>query len=97
MSTPATPIHQLSVIELAAAIQNGTLKAVDVTEHYLARIAEQQPTLNAFRAVFEDSARKPCRRRGCRRSHRSAGRCAHCHQRLHVLCRTSEQQRQQDA
>jgi aspartyl-tRNA(Asn)/glutamyl-tRNA(Gln) amidotransferase subunit A len=50
----AVPPHAHSVTALADAIRGGTLRARDVLDHHLARIAELNPPLGAI--VFEDAA-----------------------------------------
>jgi amidase len=53
-----TDIHDLTVLELAAAIRAGELSPVDVTEHYLRRIDEGGPRVGAFYTVTHDLARE---------------------------------------
>jgi len=54
-------IHELTLIELAAAIRNGELSPVDVTDHYLLRIAERNESVGAFFTIAADSARQQAR------------------------------------
>lgn len=49
-------ITALSLVEVAAAIRNGELTAVEATEACLARIGAEQPRLNAFIAVQAEEA-----------------------------------------
>jgi amidase len=51
------PIHALTATELAAAIRRGDLTSTAVCEHYLARIAGLNPTINAYTRVLADEAR----------------------------------------
>ncbi len=50
----ATP---MSLVECVAALADGKVTSGELVERTLARIHATQPTLNAFRVVFEDSAR----------------------------------------
>ncbi|MBV9854725.1 MAG: amidase [Streptosporangiaceae bacterium] len=54
-------IHELTMIELATAIRKGELSPVDVTEHYLARMAERNESVGAFFTIAADSAREQAR------------------------------------
>jgi amidase len=47
----------MSVTECVAALERGEVTSVELVERTLERIAETQPTLNAFRVVFAESAR----------------------------------------
>lgn len=53
MTDPTT----LTLAGLAAAYRTGVLDPTTATEAYLARIAEKNPALNAYIAVYEDEAR----------------------------------------
>jgi aspartyl-tRNA(Asn)/glutamyl-tRNA(Gln) amidotransferase subunit A len=46
-----------SAVEIAAGVRAGTLKAVDVVEEYLGRIADRESEIHAFNLVTADSAR----------------------------------------
>ncbi|MBV9381017.1 MAG: amidase, partial [Streptosporangiaceae bacterium] len=48
-------------MELATAIRKGELSPVDVTEHYLARMAERNESVGAFFTIAADSAREQAR------------------------------------
>ena len=54
-------IHELTMIELATAIRNGELSPVDVTGHYLHRIAERNESVGAFFTIADDSALEQAR------------------------------------
>ena len=51
-----TQIHELTVVELAAAIRAGELSPVAVTDHYLRRIAELNDQVGAFYTVSAELA-----------------------------------------
>jgi len=51
-----TKIHELTVIELAAAIRSGELSPVAVTDHYLRRTAELNDQVGAFYTVTAELA-----------------------------------------
>src|ERR1700729_556449 len=51
-----TQIHELTVVELAAAIRAGELSPVAVTDHYLRRIAELNDQVGAFYTVTAELA-----------------------------------------
>jgi len=51
-----TQIHELTAIELAAAIRDGELSPVAVTEHYLRRTAELNEKVGAFYTVTAELA-----------------------------------------
>src|SRR4029077_20127151 len=57
MSAPASAALSMSLLECVAALAEGSVSSTELVERSLARIEETQPTLNAFRVVFEDSAR----------------------------------------
>ncbi len=48
------PIHQRSISSIGAAYAAGSLTAQKVTDHYLARIAKYNPTLNCYLHVDAD-------------------------------------------
>ncbi|HEY7951723.1 MAG TPA: amidase [Solirubrobacteraceae bacterium] len=47
----------MSLVDCVAALADGRVSSRELVERTLARIRDTQPTLNAFRVVFEDSAR----------------------------------------
>jgi amidase len=49
-------IHELTVLELAAAIRSGELSPVTVTDHYLRRIHERNEQTGAFFTITDDLA-----------------------------------------
>jgi len=51
-----TQIHELTVIELAAAIRARDLSPVAVTDHYLRRTAELNEQVGAFYTVTAELA-----------------------------------------
>jgi amidase len=53
-----TQIHDLSVAELAAAIREGELSPVEITDHYLERIDRLGDQVGAFYTVTHDRARQ---------------------------------------
>jgi len=53
-----TQIHDLSVTELAAAIRDGELSPVEITDHYLERIDRLGDQVGAFYTVTHDRARQ---------------------------------------
>jgi amidase len=53
-----TEIHELTVLELAAAIRQRELSPVDVTEHYLGRIERLNADVGAFFTVTSELARE---------------------------------------
>ncbi len=52
------PIHQRSISSIGTAYAAGSLTAQQVTDHYLARIAKYNPTLNCYLHVDIDRARQ---------------------------------------
>lgn len=52
----STPLHYLTITELAGRIEAGTLSPVTLTEAYLERIAALEPKLHAFIRVLSESA-----------------------------------------
>lgn len=54
--TRGHPLHDRSLAEVADAIRAGTLSAVEVMRHTLARIATLEPRLHAFAEVRPDAA-----------------------------------------
>ena len=55
-NTPTT------AFEIAAAVRAGSVKAIDVLEAHLARIAERESDIHAFNLVTADAARESARR-----------------------------------
>jgi amidase len=53
-----TEIHEMSVTEQAAAIREGELSPVEITDHYLARIDRLGEQVGAFYTVTHDRARQ---------------------------------------
>jgi amidase len=53
-----THIHEMTVTELAAAIRDGQLSPVEITDHYLDRIDRHSETVGAFYTVTHDLARQ---------------------------------------
>lgn len=47
----------MTIKEIIASIQNGEKTALEITNHYLNRIEEHNPKINAFIEVFADEAR----------------------------------------
>jgi amidase len=56
--TRVTQIHELTVTELSAAIRDGELSPVEITEHYLDRIDRHGEAVGAFYTVTHDLARE---------------------------------------
>ena len=50
--------HELSIVEAAAALRDGTLTAAALTESVLSRVTETEPLLNAYITVTADLARE---------------------------------------
>ena len=50
------PLHQQSICELAAGLRNGEFSSADLTQHFLARIGQLEPSLNAYRLVCSEQA-----------------------------------------
>jgi amidase len=53
-----TQIHDMTVVELAAAIREGQLSPVEITDHYLDRIDRHGDEVGAFYTVTHDLARQ---------------------------------------
>ena len=53
-----TQIHDLTVTEHAAAIRDGELSPVEITDHYLDRIDRLDEQVGAFYTVTHDLARQ---------------------------------------
>jgi amidase len=53
-----TQIHDMTVVELAAAIREGQLSPVEITDHYLERIDRLGDQVGAFYTVTHDRARQ---------------------------------------
>ncbi|MEE4545646.1 amidase [Streptomyces sp. V4-01] len=51
-------LHDLTAVEQAAAVRDGSLSPVELTDHYLARIERHGATLGAFMTVTAEIARK---------------------------------------
>jgi amidase len=51
-------LHDLTAVEQAAAVRDGSVSPVDLTEHYLERIDRLDATLGAFITVTPEIARK---------------------------------------
>ena len=49
-------IHDLTVLELAAAIRNREISPVEVTEHYLRRVHEHNETVGAYYTIADELA-----------------------------------------
>ncbi|MCU1361014.1 MAG: gatA [Ilumatobacteraceae bacterium] len=47
----------LTAVDIAAGVRNGSLKAAEVLETHLARIADREPQIHAFNLVLADEAR----------------------------------------
>lgn len=56
------PLLDLSALEQAARIADGTLSSAELVDRYLTRIARHDPALSAFTAVLERSARREAER-----------------------------------
>src|SRR5215472_13485220 len=56
--TQVTQIHDMTVVELAAAIREGQLSPVEITDHYLERIDRHSGQVGAFYTVTNDLARQ---------------------------------------
>jgi aspartyl-tRNA(Asn)/glutamyl-tRNA(Gln) amidotransferase subunit A len=56
MAMTDIPLHWQTISELARRLQSGTLSPVELTEHYLARLAALDSTLHAFRLVTRERA-----------------------------------------
>ena len=50
--------HELSIVEAAAALRDGSLTAVELTESVLSRVEATEPLLNAYITVTSDLARE---------------------------------------
>jgi amidase len=56
--TQVTQIHDMTVVELSAAIREGQLSPVEITDHYLDRIDRHGDQVGAFYTVTHDLARQ---------------------------------------
>jgi amidase len=56
--TRVTEIHEMTVTALAAAIRDGELSPVEITDHYLDRIDRHGETVGAFYTVTHELARE---------------------------------------
>ena len=54
-------LHELPALALRNLLRSGTVSAVEVTAHFLARIGQQNPLLGAFITVTADQAREQAR------------------------------------
>ena len=54
-------LGDLTLVEAAAAIRLGEVSPVELTDHYLARIAETEPQIHAYVTVADDAARGAAR------------------------------------
>ena len=52
-----TSLHDLSALEQAAAVRSGETSAVDLVEHYAARIEQHDPSVGAFVTLTFEEAR----------------------------------------
>ena len=70
-------IHDLTMIELAAAIRSGELSPVAVTDHYLHRTQELNDQVGAFYTVTAELAAEQAAdgREGSRRRRRTKQNC----------------------
>ena len=50
--------HELSIVEAGAALRNGSLTALELTESVLSRVEATEPLLNAYITVTGDIARE---------------------------------------
>ncbi len=66
-------MHQKTLSELAAALADGSLGSVELTEHYLARIAAHDGELNSFITVTQESALQAARAADAARAAGRAG------------------------
>ena len=66
-------MHQKTLSELAAALADGSLASVELTEHYLARIAAYDSALNSFITVTQESALQAARAADATRAAGRAG------------------------
>jgi amidase len=57
-----TVIHDLTALELAAAVRRGELSSVEIVDHYLRRVEEHGAGLGAFRTVQAERAREAARK-----------------------------------
>ena len=49
---------ELTAVGIAAGVRSGSIKAVDVLEHHLARIDERERDVHAFNMVLAEAARE---------------------------------------
>jgi amidase len=70
-----TQIHDMTVIELAAAIRDGELSPVEIADHYLDRIDRLGEQVGAFYTVTHDLAREQAAKaeKAAEQSRRAAG------------------------
>jgi aspartyl-tRNA(Asn)/glutamyl-tRNA(Gln) amidotransferase subunit A len=67
-------LHTRSVAELAAGLASGEFSAVELAEHYLARVEAANPVLNAFVTVTRERALADARHADATRAAGNAGR-----------------------
>ena len=68
-----TGLHELSALDQAAALRRGEVSSLELTEHYLDRIARLDGEVGAFVTVTDDAARTNARAADDRRRHSAAG------------------------
>lgn len=66
-------MHNKSLSELSAALHNGDITSVELTQHYLDRIKAHNGELNAFITICEDSALEQARAADIRLQQKTAG------------------------
>ena len=64
LEAPGRQPYDLTIAEAAAALRDGSLSALALTESVLARIEETEPALNAYMLVTADLAREQAARAG---------------------------------
>lgn len=58
----ADSLSSLPALEQAQRLADGSLRSIDLVEHYLGRIASYEPEVGAFVEVFADAARRDAER-----------------------------------
>jgi aspartyl-tRNA(Asn)/glutamyl-tRNA(Gln) amidotransferase subunit A len=66
-------LHGMDLTQLATALRGRQVSSVELTEHFLARIAAHNPALNAFITVTAERARAQARTADARRAAGNAG------------------------